>query len=143
MSDIGYWASFAAGTILLVMSALGIRGFLWRVFDSRPPAPKLLAIAIVLGFVAIGANTFYWQVFGRLAVWLGLLSGQQLNTVGFWLDVPLKLMAATAVYLHLAALRLRLPPEERRRWTVLGMAFYPRRTGLLSQFLNAFTRGER
>ena len=140
--EIGYWGSFLAGLALLIMCGLGLRGFLSRVWRSQDPASRTLARAIVLGFLAAGLNTLYWQVWGQAAIKAGFTDVSGVRLIGSYVDIAVKTAGAYAVYLHLAAWRMSLPEAERNKWSVLGMAFYPRSTGFLARALNGLY-GER
>ena len=137
---IGFWGSAISGVVLLFMCVLGLRGFLGRAISAKDPASRMLARAIVCGFAAAGLNTLYWQVGGQLMIAGGITTVPGVRLVGSYLDIIFKGGGALAVYLHLAAWRLSLPPQERRRWSVFAMAFYPRGEGFLARALNGFCR---
>ena len=128
--------SFTAGVALLFFGLLAVRAFWPRNFSWRASS-SILETAIFLSFIAAVANTLYWQVFGQIAVQAGLLTVFQLRSVGDWLDGLFKGSAALAAYLHLRALWLELDASERRRWTILEMAYYPKRRWCLSRIAAA------
>lgn len=142
MAEIGYWASFVAGAILLLFSLLGLRAFVPRIFNSSTMASRTLAMAIVFGFASVGLNTAYWQIFGQVGQWVGIVTLPTVRLYGSYLDVLFKGGGAVAVYLHLAASLYSLDDDERRRWTVLGMATYPDGKGLLARLLNGMWRAK-
>lgn len=129
--------SLLAGMALLFLGGLcmvAYRPVGWRTALTTPAG--VLGIAVFLSFLAHVGNTLYWQVFGHVAIHgLGLVSVYQLRAVGDYLDLIFKGSGAVAAYLHLYALRLRLDPEERKNWSVLGMAFYPEKFRLFSNVL--------
>lgn len=143
MVSISYWGSFLAGIVLLVTCLFGIRAFAPRMARAEHPAPRMLAAAIVMGFAGGALNTLYWQIWGQWALAEGWTTLPVLRFWGGFLDVPLKLSVAAAVLMHLAAWRRSLPSSERQKWSLLGMAFYPRRTGFFVRALNAFQRDDR
>lgn len=130
------FAGAVSGFVLFLMAALGIRAFAPRIRNAEEQSSRLLALAIVMAFSTSALNALYWQVWGFLALHYDLVSVTSLRLLGGFLDVFFKGCAALAVYLHLAAWRASLPPEERGLWSVLGMAFYPKRTGFLARALN-------
>lgn len=135
---LGFWGAWAVGVILMVMSVLGVRGFLPRAFNGETRAIRMFGLALTLGFLAAGLNTLYWQVFTNLVLHYQLIELADLRRLGGFLDMGFKGLAAFAIYLHLAAWRESLPDAERRRWGVLAMAFYPNRTGFIAMVLNGF-----
>lgn len=137
IEQIGFWGSAAAGFVLLLMCVLGLRGFLGLALRASDPASRMLGWAIICGFAASGLNALYWQVVGQLLIASGAATLPHVRLIGSFLDIALKGGAATAIFFHLAARRLNLPPAERRNWSVLGMAFYPRADSILARALNA------
>lgn len=124
---IGDVASFLSGTALLVTGALVLvayrpsRGW-WQTPHGT------LGMAIFLGFLSAVMNTAYWQVFGQWAVeFLGIMTAAQLRAAGDWIDLVVKGGSAVAAVLHLRALRLQLPEDERAEWLGIEMPWYPAR----------------
>lgn len=126
MAEIGDMVSFASGLVLLFMSALVMNAYSVRKWKEQSAA-RYLAVAIWIGFAAAAGNTLYWQVFGQTAVGLGLITVETQRFWGDWLDAVFKGGGALAAYLHLKALHETLPEEDRERWGVLEVAFYPKR----------------
>jgi hypothetical protein len=121
----GDWTSFFSGIALMVFGGLVMIAY--RPKEARNAPEKTLAFAIFLGFAAHAGNTVYWQVLGQPAVQLGWMTVPQLRFYGDWLDLLFKGGGALAAYMHLRALWLSLPENEKRQWQVLEMAFYPHR----------------
>lgn len=86
-ADIGLLLSALSGAVLLGASVLGIRAFAPRIRLAADPAARLLAAAIVVGFLAAGLNTAYWQLFARPLVAAGVLEHADTRLVGMFLDV--------------------------------------------------------
>ena len=128
---IGDWVSFLSGSFLLVMGVLVMLAYRPRLHWWRS-AHGTLGAAIFLGFLAAVTNTAYWQVFGQLAVeFLGVMSVTQLRAAGDWIDLTVKGGAGVAGALHLRALRLQLPDDERDQWLGIEMPWYPARRWFL------------
>jgi hypothetical protein len=124
---IGDWVSFLSGSFLLVMGALVMVAYRPRSEWWKTPHGTL-GMAIFLGFLAAVTNTAYWQVFGQWAVeFLSVMSVTQLRAAGDWIDLIVKGGAGVAGVLHLRALRLQLPEDERDQWMGIEMPFYPAR----------------
>jgi len=124
---IGDWVSFLSGSFLLVMGALVMVAYRPRREWWKTPHGTL-SMAIFLGFLAAVTNTTYWQVFGQWAVeFLGVMSVTQLRAAGDWIDLIVKGGAGVAGVLHLRALRLQLPEDERDQWMGVEMPWYPAR----------------
>jgi|DEB0MinimDraft_4_1074332.scaffolds.fasta_scaffold17678_2 hypothetical protein len=124
---IGDWVSFLSGSFLLVMGALVMVAYRPRREWWKTPHGTL-GMAIFLGFLAAVTNTAYWQVFGQWAVeFLGIMSVTQLRAFGDWIDLIVKGGAGVAGVLHLRALRLQLPEDERDQWMGVEMPWYPSR----------------
>lgn len=124
---VGDWVSFLSGSFLLVMGALVMLAYRPRLHWWRS-AHGTLGAAIFLGFLAAVTNTAYWQVFGQWAVeFLGIMTAAQLRAAGNWIDLVVKGGAAVAAALHLRALRLQLPEDERAQWLGIEMPWYPAR----------------
>jgi len=140
IETIGVWGSFLSGVVLLMVSILGAIAFIRRTLHHRQPPSQLLSVAIVIGFLAAGLNTLYWQVFGQIGVNQGWITVAALRLVGSYMDMLFKTAASVAVYLHLAAWHMSLPPEEQKEWSVFGMVFYPRGNGMLARLFNSFLR---
>lgn len=135
----GDWVSFASGSALLIVGTLVMIAY----FPRRGwwhSAHGTLGLAIFLGFFAAVTNTAYWQVFGQWAVeFLGILTVFQLRAVGDWIDLAVKGGAAVAGVLHLRALRLQLPEDERKDWWAIEMPWYPGRRWCLVKLAQAFS----
>lgn len=124
---IGDWVSFLSGTALLFCGGLAMVAYRPRRDWWQSPSGTL-GMAIFLGFLAAVVNTLYWQVFGQWAVeFIGFMSVETLRSVGDWMDLIVKGGAAVAGVLHLRALRLQLPLDERKRWRGVEMPWYPAR----------------
>ena len=142
MVEFGYWASFAAGIVLILAAGLGFATFARRARNASTKASGTLSWAIALGFLSMGANALYWQVYGQVGQYFGIITLPTVRLVGSYFDVVFKGTGALAAYLHLLALWQSLDPEERKRWSVLGMVTYPDETGLLARLLNGMGRGK-
>lgn len=140
LAALSHWGSLIAGIVLLTMCVLGVRAFAPRLVNSEDPAARMLAGAIVMGFVGGAINTLYWQIWGQIALAAEVIDVFTLRFWGGFLDIPFKLSVALAVLMHLAAWRRSLPPHERAKWSILGMAFYPTHTGFFARAFNAFNR---
>ena len=125
MSSMGDLVSLFSGALLLFFSVLVMIAYSPKSKRSKPEST--LALAIFLGFMAAAFNTLYWQVFGQIAVMIDLISVKNLRMIGDILDLVFKGGAAYAGYLHLRALQLSLPSNERKYWSVLEMPFYPQK----------------
>lgn len=137
---IGDLVSFLSGTALLVCGALVMIAYRPRLGWWRSPHGTLGA-AIFLGFLSAVLNTAYWQVFGQWAVeFLHIMTVQQLRAFGDWIDLLVKGGAAVAGVLHLRALRLQLPPEERAQWRGIEMPWYPSRRWCLVKLTAALKK---
>lgn len=124
--------SFVAGVALLFMSVLVMVAY-WpsRNKTHAQPGAFYLGMAIWLGFLTAGLNTLFWQVIGQPAVRLGWISVADIRAIGDWVDLFVKGGAAYAGWLHLRAIYETLDDEEKSYWSVLEMAFYPRRRACL------------
>lgn len=134
----GDWVSFLSGVALVIFGGLAMIAY--RPSPGRRGAETLLASAIFIGFMAHVGNTLYWQVFGQPAVHFGILTVADLRAYGDWFDLFFKGGGALAGYLHLRALWSSLDEIERREWTALEMAFYPRRVTCLRAILKRTLR---
>lgn len=136
---IGDLASFLSGAALLITSVLVMVAYRpSRGWFHTPHGT--LGVAIFLGFLSAAANTAYWQVYGQIAVeFLGIITAEQLRSTGDWVDLAVKGSAATAAMLHLRALWLQLPEEERGHWRVWEMPWYPARRWCLVQVSRILT----
>ena len=124
---IGDWVSFLSGAFLLVMGCLVMMAYRPR-RGWWKSAHGTLGAAIFLGFLAAVTNTAYWQVFGQLAVeFFGFMSVVQLRGFGDWMDLIVKGGAGVAGVMHLRALRMQLPEDERAQWRGVEMPWYPAR----------------
>lgn len=126
----GDFISWASGVALLFFGSAVICAYRPRGWPERDSA-KILQAAIFFGFIAGVGNTLFWQVLGQPLVEWGVLSVAALRNVGDWLDLVFKGGAAFAAYLHLKALHLSLPSDEREHWAVLEMPFYPKRNRVI------------
>lgn len=133
---VSFWGSWASGVFLFFTSLLVLRAFIPRIRWGHTPASRLLALAIVLGFLSLCVNAAYWQVFGQFAVGNGIITVQELRYIGGFIDMLVKGASGIAALYHLGAIRASLPDDERRRWSLLGVAFYPDTSGVLSKILN-------
>lgn len=124
---IGDLVSFLSGTALLITGVLVMVAYRpSRGWFSTPHGT--LGMAIFLGFLSAVTNTAYWQVFGQWAVeFLHIMTAAQLRAVGDWIDLIVKGGAAVAAVLHLRALWLQLPEDERAKWRLVEMPWYPAR----------------
>lgn len=138
---VGYWGSFCVGLASIFLNSLGVYTFWRRYRRETYNASRRLSLAIMLGFAVSGGNTLFWQVYGQFAIAVGWTDVPTLRLVGSYLDTLIfKLIPPIVVLMHLEALHLALPEDERRRWSVLGMAFYPRADGFFARALNGFCR---
>jgi hypothetical protein len=137
---IGYYLSFAAGLVLIVICAMGIRAFAPRIKYGSDPASRVFAIAICLGFAAAAGNSAYWQIAVKIVEWNDLATYATMRNIGFYCDVVFKGASAVSVYLHMKSWHMTLPAAERRRYSVLGMTLYPDTTKFLSRMLNGFAK---
>lgn len=144
MNELGDAISLISGAALACIALLVMRAYSPRSWSGGDGA-NFLAIAIFLGFAAALGNTLtlYWQVFGQIAVNTGLISVRSLRFVGDILDGVFKGGAALAGYLHLKALHVTLTDNERARWGVLEMAFYPNRRRCLKLMTKLLRRARR
>lgn len=129
---IGDWISFTAGMGLLFFASMALIAY-WP--GRRSGASGVLGLAIFIGFAAAAANTLYWQVLGHPLVYYGVITVSEHRAAGNWLDLFFKGGHALAGWLHLYALWLSLTKVERRRWSVLEMAIYPRRLECVRRLL--------
>ena len=122
MGDILSWL---AGASLVCVGLL----VMWAYRPMKWPrgGPGWLQAAIFLAFFSAVANTMFWQVYGHIAVANDLWTVDRLRDVGDWLDILFKGGAAFAGWMHLKALHTTLEPEERGKWGVFEIAFYPKR----------------
>lgn len=120
---LGDLLSFWSGVALTFLGTLAMIAYRPRLESTLPEA--LLAAAIFIGFAAHAGNTLYWQVFGQLAVNNEWLTVDDLRFYGDFADLLFKGGGALAGYLHLRALWSGLASDEKSKWTVLEMAFYP------------------
>lgn len=136
----GDTVSFLSGVALMVMGVLVMRAYLPGAGWHRT-GQGVLGAAIFISFLVAVLNTLYWQVFGQVAVeFLGIMTVAQLRAVGDWVDLVVKGGAAWAAYLHLKAMWMRLPDEERARWRVIEMPWYPARRWCLVKLAQGLKR---
>jgi len=139
---IGDFMSAAAGTFLLFMSAMVVIAY--RGGSERAgTGPRHLSTAIVLGFLAAGCNTLYWQVFGQVGVNFGWITVTSLRGWGDYVDVIVKGMAGLSGYYHLKALHAVMSDDERRLWSPIEMPFYPNRRACLRVLARAMSATQR
>ncbi|MGK7653140.1 hypothetical protein ACSQ76_12215 [Roseovarius sp. B08] len=118
--------SFFAGLALMFFGSLVLIAF-WPRRSRRESGSEVLSLAIFLAALAGVSNAFYWQVLTALILEFRLATIFEVRAFGKWLDLLFKGGAAYAMFLHLKALRAQLSPNERKKWSVLEMPFYPNR----------------
>lgn len=123
MGDLFSWLAGLALLFFGVLVTYAYRPEQW----PRREASGVLQAAIFIGFLAAVGNTLFWQVFGQPAVRFGWLSVAEIRAVGDWADVVFKGGAALSAWLHLKAIHMSLSEKDRRMWSVLEVAFYPKR----------------
>jgi hypothetical protein len=135
--------SSGAGLVLFIIGILVCKAYYPKLKYSENYPAYILSCAIVLGFGASVLNTFYWQILGAYLLNIGVLDLQSFQTVGRFLDLVFKGSAAVAGYLHLKALYIQLNETQKKKWTVLGMAFYPDRRSCVAKLFNYKTKGDK
>lgn len=126
----GEMISFSAGTALLIVSLLVMIAYAPSKSSLRTGS-GVLGLAIFLGFLADAGNTSWWQIVVTLAVEHDFATYAQLRAIGLYLDGLFKGGAALAGVLHLIAIRMNLPADERREWYWFQMPWYPNRRACL------------
>ena len=124
--------SFAGGLALFVISILVMIAYQPGLF--RDKATSLLGWAIFLAFAADAVNAGYWQIGVKLWGIAGF-DRTGAGALGNYLDLIFKGLAAFAGWLHLKSLHERLPPEDKPRWTVLEMPWYPNQLKLFNAMM--------
>lgn len=137
---IGNWVSFLSGIALLVSGFLVMVAYRPRRGWWMTPHGTL-GMAIFLGFFAAVLNTVYWQVLGQWATELfPLVTVDDWRRWGDWIDLIVKGGAAVAGVMHLRALRLQLPDDERGQWRGIEMPWYPARRWCLVKLCAAMKK---
>ncbi|MCF7699938.1 hypothetical protein [Loktanella sp. M215] len=88
LADIGPLVSLSVNLVLRIMSIAGCYAFWPRVVYARDPASRALAMAIVLGFLAAGLNTFFSQIAAKTLPRAGLVDPHMMQVAGYYLVRP-------------------------------------------------------
>lgn len=133
MTDI---LSAMAGLSLTLFGVLAAIAFFPTSMWWKHSSYKYLNLGIFLIALTAVGNAIYWGPINQFGVRWGLLTVEQVRgPFGDFVDLVMKGGAAVAFYLQLYALREQLPEHIRKHWTVLEIAFYPRRLQLLDKLL--------
>jgi hypothetical protein len=132
--------SLTSGLLVIFISILTITAYGWS-WKPGKSARSWFAHGIFAGFFGLALNALYWSVLVRSAA---IMESTQLladlRYYGGYADAILKGLGCWAGYAHLRAVWIGTPEEERKDWSVLGIAFYPNRSLLVSRALNAYRR---
>lgn len=120
-----FYLSLGMNSLFVAFSLWGLYAFFPRKAARGNNAAAWLILAIWIGFLGVGANVFYWRVFGDVMTHYGFLSVAELRSYGVYGDFIWKGMGVLSIYLHFYARYKCLPPEESRHWTPLLMGIYP------------------
>lgn len=124
--DIIRWISFGVSCTLFWLALWGVVAFFPKRQERGNNGAAWLILAIWLGFFAIAVNTFYWRVFGDLAVYFGWFTIGEVRTFGNGVgDIIWKGASLVAVYLHFYARWKSIPEDDQKNWYPLLMGFYP------------------
>lgn len=118
--------SYFGSSALFLFAIWGIIWFFPRKQDRGNSGPKWLILAIWLGFLGNGFNSFIWQVFSDPAVYYGVMTPETMRLLGaIFGDFFGKGAAALSIYLHFYARWSSLSHNERSQWSPLLMGLYP------------------